>query len=338
MFPGLAAGEELRARGHRVTLWLTGRKIESSTISGWNESVVTIPVVSPRSPVAAIQFISAILECAREMRVRKPDVLLAMGSYAAVPPVLGARMAGVPVVLHEGNAVPGRALSFLSRHASAIGVSFNETRHFFRGKKCILTGFPLRAQFSARPTERLLPPGMFTLLVTGGSQGAHFVNQVTSEAVCALWKRGTRLQVIHLSGPADCDKVRAAYTEAGVPSVVMPFCQEMPKAYITSDFAVCRSGAGTCSELAVMGVPALLIPLPRAPRDHQTANAVAMKTLGAADLIPQNSLTAEKLTEYLRGIITEAGKLASMRAAVRGIPSGNAAGKLAELVIDTARV
>lgn len=341
VFPGLAVAEELRARGHEVVLWLAGRNVEESAVAGWNGEVVTVRTralsgLGFRSLAAAYSMARSILYCRGRMKEMKPAVVLAMGSYASVGPVLAARTLGVRIVLHEANAVPGRAISTLSGFADVVAVSHESTPRFLKGRKCEYTGFPVRKEIAGVARKRELS-GVLTVLVLGGSQGAHAVNEVVSKALCAAHRLGLRLKVVHLAGLRDEAAMRSRYEKAGVPNEVHGFLKRMELAYFEADLAISRSGAATCAELAAVGLPALLVPLPGAPRDHQTANAVAMLERGAVDVIAQEKLTEEWLVAYLQAIASNREKLERMRNAASSGHAGNATATLADLVEATGK-
>ena len=341
VFPGLATAHVLRSRSCDVDLWLTGKDIEKTAVGDWNGAIVAVPAegfangVSVKSLRAAWQIIKAGRKCTRIMRTNKPDVLLAMGSYASVGPVIAALRLKVPYVLHEANVLPGRAVSLFSRRAAAIAGSFEETRHYLSGRRLIITGMPLRRNLECEGNYRgidLPDPDAFTLMVTGGSRGAHRLNEMVSEAVVAIHRRGRRIQVIHLSGVDDEGMVRRRYEKNAVPHVVYAFVHEMGALYSSTDLAICRAGASTCAELTSFGVPALLVPYPYAAHDHQTANARALEKSGAADVAPEKDLSAAWLVDYITGSMDNPKRLARISAALKSRSSANAAERLADLI------
>ncbi len=364
IFPGLAVAETLRQRGHTVILWLAGKPGEDLALVGWAGPVVTVYArgVSSHAPRAIIatgfRLVRAILQCRQSMRSFAPDVLLAMGSYASVGPVLAARWLHIPVVLHEANVIPGRAIRFLSRWARAVALGFEETRHHLTHRRLVFTGMPVRQQaeggnqtmdagcrtINACPQSEIenhkleinqwdaLVPGRFTLLVMGGSRGAHRLNQIVSRAIARLHRENVLLQVIHLAGQSDVVAVRQEYQQAGVLHAVFGFLHEMPRAYRHAALAICRSGASTCAELAYYGVPALLVPYPFAIRQHQAANADALASSGAADICDEQILTVEWLAGYVAGLMRDPARLARMRAAALRRVTNNPAATLADLV------
>ncbi len=323
IFPGLATAEVLRERGHEVTLWLAGKDVESAAVKGWPGAVITIPSrglpapYSPRFLPAAWSLLRAMRTCRKRMRQSRPAVLLAMGSYASVGPIWAARRNQVPVVLHEANVVPGRAIRFFARWATAVAVSFEASRFYLQKTKLTVTGMPIRRDLERASRERQRAPctERHNVMILGGSRGARRLNEVAVDAFALLHARGLPVHPLHLTGKADEPRVRAAYTKAGVTAELHAFTTNMAPLYAAADLAVCRSGASTCAELLAFGVPALLVPYPFAAADHQTANAEAMVRLGAADCVPEENLTAPWLADYLAERCRNRAKLAAMSAA-----------------------
>jgi UDP-N-acetylglucosamine--N-acetylmuramyl-(pentapeptide) pyrophosphoryl-undecaprenol N-acetylglucosamine transferase len=170
----------------------------------------------------------------------------------------------------------------------------------------------------------------------GGSQGARRLNELAVDALCRLHREGIPLSVIHLSGEKDQATVTTAYQAAGIPHTVHGFLRDMASAYRSASLAIARSGANSCMELALFGVPALLVPYPLAARDHQAANARAMAQAGAADVIEQKDLTADRLTDYIRNKMRDTAALAAMQGAARRRSLTGADEKLADLVEEVA--
>jgi UDP-N-acetylglucosamine--N-acetylmuramyl-(pentapeptide) pyrophosphoryl-undecaprenol N-acetylglucosamine transferase len=258
-----------------------------------------------------------------------------MGSYASVGPILAAMRLHVPFVLHEANVLPGRAVSLFSRWAAAVAGSFEETRFYMRRKDIVLTGMPIRERLALaalRRKPRGLDPHRLTILVMGGSRGAHALNELVPEALAAARKLGLSFQVVHLAGHQDEEPVRAFYAKARVTAAVYGFAQDMGAVYETTDLAICRSGAATCAELSAFGVPALLIPYPHATKDHQTANARAMEKVGAADVVPEPDLSATWLKDYVYQCVQDPSRLARMSAATHQRARQRGAQALADLI------
>ena len=342
VFPGLATARALQGRGHDVSLWLAGKSIETATRHAWTGPVIDIQSeglsASPwRLPATLIRLVRVYRSSRAALTRCRPQVLLAMGSYSSVGPVLAAHRLGIPVVLHEANVIPGRAIAFLSRFAHTVAVSFPETRDHLAHPRLVVTGIPLRKELEAAAGARPSPPDPFVLLVMGGSQGATRLNTVAVNAICKLHSEGIRIQVVHLAGERDRARVTAAYVQAGVPHIVHGFLRDMASAYGAASLAVARSGANSCMELALFGVPAVLIPYPEAARNHQLANARAMVSAGAADVIEQKHLTPDSLAAYVRDHTLPPALLDRMRQAARQRAIVGADEKLADLVEEVAR-
>ena len=332
VFPGLAVANELKSRGHTVEVWFSGRAIEVAAQKGWD---------GPTFSTGARQLlfrnmpslVRSFFRCLRAMKKRKPDVLLAMGSYSSLPPVLAARLRGVPIVLHEANAIPGKAVDLLSRFAHTVATSFEETARWLPGRQVVKTGLPVRESLADQPRLDEVPEGVFTIFITGGSQGAHRVNALTAQAMCLLKQDGVEdFFVIHQTGAADEAKIRDLYEKNKVPSLVSAFITDMGRAYASADLVICRAGASTCFELCLMAKPALLIPLPSAIRDHQHLNAATLVKCGGADEGIQRELTGRSITRYIINKKKSPEALKKMSDSLKAMSVKGAAGHVADLL------
>ena len=337
MFPGMATAQALQRRGHVVTLWVAGRDVEAEGLDGWSGPVVRIPSrgVTSRNPLvllrAIFSWVSAVRRARCSMAEELPDALLAMGSYSSVGPVLAAYSLRIPVVLHEANAVPGRAVSMLARFSRSVATTFPDAERGLPARKCVRTGLPLRRMLAGEKAVQGDRP--FTVLVMGGSLGAHRLNELAVDSLCAMWARGDRdLRVIHLAGRKDEEWVRARYAQVGVPAAVHGFLADMASAYAEADIAVCRAGASSCMELCASRVPALLVPLPHAVRDHQKANACIMSEREAALWIAQEEMTPSDIESFVVGSRRTPERMARMRSALGGMAMPDADRRLSDLL------
>ncbi|MDH3345977.1 MAG: UDP-N-acetylglucosamine--N-acetylmuramyl-(pentapeptide) pyrophosphoryl-undecaprenol N-acetylglucosamine transferase, partial [Kiritimatiellaceae bacterium] len=307
-------------------------------LQGWKGPVITIPAegfqYGPfRNVLTAFRIGTAVIRCWIAMFRHRPDAVLAMGSYSSVGPCIAARLRRIPVILHEANAVPGKAVRLLASKAARIAICFEETRYYLKGLDLVSTGMPLRPELKRSGDK--VPSSEFRLLVMGGSGGAHAINEMVSEALCSLPE--SEIRVTHLTGPSDESHVRRRYEDAGINADVHAYVQEMAPVYEAADFVICRAGASSCAELGVFGIPALLIPFPHAAGDHQTANAHALEKVGAADLVQQDDMTVEWLADYIRTQIEDPSRLEKMRTRALRPDSLYAAQKLAETIEQCAK-
>lgn len=340
IFPGIATAEVLRKRGHDVELWLAGRDVEDISVSGWEGKVVSVKSAGFRMALtfsnlkALISLVKAYFKCKSMMKTdHRPDVLLAMGSYASVGPVMAASSLGIPVVIHESNAVPGRAVTFLAGRAKCVALGFRSASKYFRNVRTEYTGFPLRGKLGNGFESGLLRKGLFTVLVMGGSQGAHMLNEISLKAFKLLRSRGVDFQVVHLSGPRDEAMVKGFYSKEKIEGVCFGFLKEMANAYLAADIVISRAGAAACAEISSFGVPALFVPLPSAKRDHQKANAGEICQSGGADMVDEKDLSPEYLADYIQDCIKDSKKLKSMKEALNKTAVRDGTERLADLVL-----
>ena len=259
IFPGVATGRELLARGHAVTLWLAGKDIENDAVKDWQGDIITVPSegfqigVSLRSFLTVYRLYKAYRLALPLMRADHPDVVLAMGSYASFGPVRAAKKLKIPYVLHEANLLPGRAVSLLARKAHTVAVSFDKTRYYLKHGNIETTGMPLRKALQcpgarSRPVRTADDP--LRILVMGGSRGAKILNEIVPRAIAEAGEKGVTIEVEHIAGLQKSEEVEAIYAGAGIKANVHRFVQHMEEIYPAVDFVICRSGAATCAELA----------------------------------------------------------------------------------------
>lgn len=281
-------------------------------------------------PVYAVRSVVSFAQACRAVKQFDPELLVGLGGFGCVFPVLAANIRRIPTILLEQNVLPGRANRFLARWADEIDCMWSESAVYLGHKVNVcITGNPVREAVYTTSREAAvkffsLDPTKKTLLITGGSLGALRMNQIVVEAIPELSKMADTLQVIHCTGELSYSMVSAAYKASPLKSYVVSFLNEMHYAYAMSDLAICRAGGTTIAELLAAGVPSILIPLPTAAEDHQRLNAEAVERAGAGIMLPQNGLTGEKLAAIVRELLTS-GRLERMRAAALAMARPDAA-------------
>jgi UDP-N-acetylglucosamine--N-acetylmuramyl-(pentapeptide) pyrophosphoryl-undecaprenol N-acetylglucosamine transferase len=272
----------------------------------------------------AWQLPSAVARAWRIVGDFRSDVVLGVGGYASFPVVTAAWLRGVPSVLLEQNARPGWANRVLARLASRVCTTFAESNRYFPSDKVVSTGNPVRTFTPAAVTERQ----GFTVMTFGGSQGAHRINEAFFEAAPALRDAIPGLCIIHQTGAADHERLRARYREIGLTAEVHPFIDDMGAAYGRADLVVCRAGATTVAELTALGKPAILVPYPFAADDHQRANASVLAAGDAGILILDRDLTGERLASAIIELAKDRARLTAMGAAARSLATPDSAARV----------
>lgn len=342
LFPGMAVGRLLLEHGHSVLLWLAGKAIERSAASGWPGPVETLELEWSSSlsacalPRTMFRFLCAWRHARKGLHAFHPDVLLAMGSRSSLIPVLAARAGRVPVVLHEANVVPGRAIRILSRLCkTTVAISFADTARYLPGRALVHTGYPLRPLPVHNPLPGLPAGPNPLILVMGGSQGASRVNALALDAFRLLHAQHHAFRILHLAGEREADSVRSAYTAYGLPALVLGFLRDMGAAYAAADIAISRAGAGSCSELALFGIPTLFIPYPYAG-NHQRFNAALFEKKGAGRLFIEKELTPQRLADAIAFYLDNPTAREQARIAARQLAWPDATERVARLLLETA--
>ncbi|HXF54229.1 MAG TPA: undecaprenyldiphospho-muramoylpentapeptide beta-N-acetylglucosaminyltransferase [Hyphomicrobiaceae bacterium] len=348
LFPALALAEELARRGIPVDL-VTDMRGDRYGADFPARSIFRIRAATPAvgSPLkalaAAVTLLRGIGEAFRLLGKVRPAAVVGFGGYPSFPPLVAARLRGVPAVLHEQNAVLGRANRVLVRMVARIATSFREVR-LLEGSaaaKACLTGNPVRSAVldcAGSPYHAPLPDEPLTILVFGGSQGARVFADVVPAALARLTADRRRLlKVVQQCRPEDLDRVRAAYIEAGIDAELATFFSDLPQRMAAAHLVVSRSGASTVAELAVIGRPAILVPLPHALDNDQLRNATTLERTGGAWCIPQAEFTPERLADEIERLASDPERLARAAAAVREQGRPDAVVRLADLVEELMR-
>jgi len=343
IFPARALGEELLARGYVVTLMtdMRGEKYEE-LFPGVRVLRVASGSPSIRGLLGKVKAAGALLggfvQSRRLLRRLKPSAVVSFGGYPSMPPAAAAANLGIPLLLHEQNAVLGRVNRLLANRARFIATSFENTESG-DGKtiaKMIHTGNPVRRAILALAGKGYSAPrddGPLNLLILGGSQGATILSDVVPGALAALPESlRARLQVTQQCRPEDLERVAGLYRESAIAATLASFFDNVPELLANCHLAITRSGASTLAELGVAGRPALLVPFKHAMDDHQRKNAEEAVSAGAARLVLQDDFTVEEASRQIADLLSHPDHLAAMAAAMASLGETHAAKKLADLL------
>ncbi len=333
VFPALAVAEALRARGIAIHWLGTRAGIEADLVPARGFAITYLDVSGVRGQglarllLAPFKVARAVLAAMRVLRAVRADAVIGLGGYVTGPGGVAARLLGLPLFIHEQNAIAGFTNRLLARMATQVLEAFPGA--FPAAPKVHCVGNPVRADIAAlpAPAERFAGrDGALRILVLGGSQGAVALNELVPEAL-ALLARQQPLTIRHQAGRRNQDKAVAKYAAVGLAAEVLPFIDDMAAMYGWADLVICRSGALTVSELAAAGVGAVLIPFPHAVDDHQTANGRYLSEAGAALLFAQSTLTAERLAEALSPLFVR-DRLLAMATAARDLAQPQATARV----------
>lgn len=339
VFPALATADILRQQGIHIEWLGTDKGIEARVVPAANIKLNTIPVSGLRGKgplkliTAPFNLVKALLAARAVIKQVKPDAVLGMGGFASGPGGLAAWLMGIPVVIHEQNAIPGMTNKVLARIATRVLQAFPGAFSECTEKDTI--GNPVRGPILnlPRPEERMQGrEGAIRLLIVGGSLGAQAINERVPAALAKL-PLDQRPQVWHQTGPMHLKPTQDLYSSLDVEAQVVPFIEKMDEAFAWADLVVCRSGALTVSEIAIAGVASVLVPFPHAVDDHQTANGQFLKQSGAAELVQQDELSLDRLVEILTSL-SQRERLLSMAKLARKQGKPEAGQQLADACLE----
>jgi UDP-N-acetylglucosamine--N-acetylmuramyl-(pentapeptide) pyrophosphoryl-undecaprenol N-acetylglucosamine transferase len=282
------------------------------------------------------QLPASTMRAMRLMQARHTAAVFSIGGYVAGPPVMAALVKRIPVVVMEPNAIPGFTNRRIARFVARALVNFPETEAYFPKGRTEVTGVPVRDEFFRIAPKP--PAPTLNVLITGGSQGSRTLNQAARAGWPLFRKSGLSIRIVLQTGRAAHDELHDEFAATGLDGEVTPFITDMPAAFAQADLIVCRSGAGTVSEIAAAGRPSVLVPFPFAADDHQRRNAEAFERAGAARLVADKEMTGEKLFSVVANLAADAGSLARMGAAAKQLARPGAAQRAAEILIDSAKV
>ncbi|NGO76154.1 UDP-N-acetylglucosamine--N-acetylmuramyl-(pentapeptide) pyrophosphoryl-undecaprenol N-acetylglucosamine transferase [Streptomyces sp. YC504] len=352
IYPGLALADALRRAVPDALISFVGttRGLETRLIPGAGYRLHTVDMIPFDPSLGARRFLlpAALLKSGAQVRsilraqgAQGAHVAVGMGGYPSAPVILGAKLAGLPSVIHESNAVPGRANQFAARLTPHLTVAFDRSRaHLSGGERARVVGMPIAASLAGLDRAGLRDEarramgardGARLIVFNGGSLGAARLTEAAL-GLAELWRSRTDVQLLIKTGPAALEETRRRLGASPVARAV-PYLDRMDHAYAAADLVVCRAGSATVAELAATGVPAVLVPYPHAPGDHQTHNARVLTDAGAGLLLPDPETTAEHLADLIGPLLDRPERLAAMARAADPGPHARAADLLAAEVL-----
>lgn len=354
LFPGLAVAETLHERGHEVLLLVSEKEIDAVALRNHPEfrteklpSIGMPAILSPAFPRFLKRGWESFTTCRQLYSRYQPAAVLGMGGFTSAAPLVAAHLSKIPCFLHESNAIAGRANGLAARWTDQILLGLKACESSFPGRKCIVTGTPIRRDLGTplpkaeARTAFGLNPDLPTLLVMGGSQGAAGINQLLFRGAHHLKnfrnERGQHLQIIHLTGERDDNLAAINYQREGVAAHVLPFHHRMAEAYSAADLVVSRAGAASLSELSQFALPSILIPFPFAADHHQHRNAEAFRDAGAAELLEEKTTAPETFAMLVMNLLADERRRERMADAARTVLPSGAAGRVADVLEESAR-
>jgi len=343
LFPGIAVAESLVSRGHDILLLISEKQIDATAVRDRKEfRVEKIPAVglpkllSTQVVPFAARFLQGLNACRKIYRSFGPQAVLGMGGFTSTAPILAGRMAGLPAFIHESNAIPGKANLLNARLSSKVLIGFAECGRYFPKSALEVTGTPIRSSLLA-PVNRKdalgalgLDENMKTVLVMGGSQGAHGINEAVIAALPRF--RGSQVQFIHLTGKEDEHTVSQCYRSAGIRAFVSAFYRRMEEVYAVADVAIARSGAATLTELSYFSLPAILIPYPFASENHQLLNAEIFAKDSVAEVLEESRVKGDALGSLIDQFLKDEVRMNSPRNRPHALAPDTAANRIAEII------
>jgi len=340
IYPGIAVAKEILRRDPKSDVRFVGtaRGLETKLVpqAGFELSLIDSAGLKNVGPVARARGLlvlpKSFLAARSLLKTFRPDVVVGAGGYVSGPVVLTAALMKLPTLVMESNALPGWTNRVLARFVDKAAVSFEAALPFFRGK-AVVTGNPVRREFFEIP-EPKSQPGEFSILVFGGSQGAHAINEAMIAALPPMESLKDVLRVTHQTGEADFGRANAGYLAAGwgERASVTKYIDNMVAAFAAVDLVVCRAGATTTAELTAAGKASIMIPFPLAADDHQRKNAEALERAGAGRMILQQDLSGERLAQEIVTLVQEPERITAMEQAARKLAKSDAAAAVVNLM------
>ena len=346
LMAGLSIAQEISSRfsGTRIIFFGTNKKNESGYIgkNGYEfKQIMACKLTSfIRLPLFLLVSLIGIVHCLISLMRIKPDVIVGLGGYGSVLPVVAAYVSGIPIILIEQNVIPGRANLIMSRWSDAILCHWESSKKRFKKGHVCVTGVPIRNGIIENMTKDGDNPfGLDfhkkTLLIMGGSQGAQAINKVMLQSIPELQTLVPNLQIIHLTGKHGYREAKESYNGMGIRSFVSEFYNDIGAAYRLSDLVISRSGANTIAEITAVGIPAILIPFPYATDNHQYWNAYELSSAGGALIIKQEELEPERVIKIVSDLLMNDERLDNMKKINKSLRKPFAATRVADKICQT---
>ncbi len=342
LFPGLAVAEELRHRGHDTLLLVSAKQIDALALKGADDQAShALPgigwpgIFTPRVFTFGMSLFSSWRECGQVYRDFQPTAVVGMGGFTSAIPLLLGRHLHLPTLIHESNAIPGRVTRLIAPLVNKTLLGFDSCANYLRRAHCVVTGTPVRRGLGridrAVAAEKFgLNPALPIVLVMGGSQGAHGINQLVLKALPLWHAQRDEVQFIHLAGQVDANISEINFRRQRLTAVVRAFSTEMEHFYSLADVVISRSGAASLTELSHYGLPSVLVPYPAAADDHQTFNARIFQRAGASRILVESKTTPEELYASVAEILSNTSLRQGMAEASAKLAGEDAAKRVAE--------
>jgi len=344
LFPAVATAQNLCARipGSEVLFIGTKRRLDQTHLERYGFAVRTIhsyglkgkKIISLIKALTVLPF--SFLEACYHITLFKPQVVCGVGGYVTGPVVAAAWLLRKPTIIHEQNSIPGLANRKLGRLVDRICLSLPDSHAFFSAEKTEITGNPVRTQILELLLEPKQEHRQKTVVILGGSQGASVLNKRVVEAFTSRETMLQNIRIIHQTGVMDADTVKQAYTDSGIDAQVAPFFNDMTDVYRQADLVISRAGATTLAELAVLGIPSILVPYPYAADNHQEKNAAGFVREGGAILLRQNELTVAQLVSEITALLGDPQRLKTMSNGMRKLGIPDAADRIVDICLEIA--
>jgi UDP-N-acetylglucosamine--N-acetylmuramyl-(pentapeptide) pyrophosphoryl-undecaprenol N-acetylglucosamine transferase len=340
IYPAIAIAQEFvrRGPGRRAVFVGTPYGLEKTIVpkAGFPLEFISVGGLKGKGPLDLVKNLArlpfGLVQAFLVIGKHRPNVVLGVGGYSSGPVLLAAKLRGVPTAIHEQNAFPGLANRSVARFVTAVAVAFAEAAPRLKRSDAVVTGNPIRKEFfeiGRQPTT----DNRQRLLIFGGSQGSHVLNEAMTGALLFLARLKDRMDIVHQTGPKEVDEVRAAYkTSAFADARVVPYLDPIVNEIAAATLVVCRAGAMSIGDVAAVGRAAILVPFAAAADNHQEPNARMVERAGGAIVITESQLTPEKLASAITEVINDPQRAARMGAAARTLVSPEATRKIVELL------